>query len=183
MTQQSPAGPPLGEEVAAPTDLIILGRINGVFGVRGWVKVYSETEPRENILRYRPWYLLRSGVCRRAKVIEGRLQGKGLVARLDGCDERDLAHRLIGVTIGVSRSQFEPLEEGEYYWSDLEGLRVQTVDGTDLGVVDHLLETGANDVIVVRGERERLIPYLPGQVIRRVVLGQGLIQVDWDPDF
>lgn len=141
---------PLGEPAAKPVDLIVVGRVSGVHGVRGWIKVYSETEPRENIFHYRPWYLLRRGECRRVEVSEGRVQGKGLVGHVQGCDDRDLAQRLIGATIGVSRAQFEPLDEGEYYWTDLEGLRVENREGVDLGVVDHLFETGANDVMVVR---------------------------------
>lgn len=163
---------------------MVLGRVSGLFGVAGWVKVFSHTDPRENILTYSPWYLLRGGVWERRDLESGRRQGKGVVAHLEGCPDRDQAALLLGCDIAVRRDQLpEAAEEGEFYWTDLEGLRVRTTDGADLGVVDHLFETGANDVVVVRGDRERLIPYLWGTVIRRVDLDAGEMTVDWDPEF
>jgi len=165
-----------------PERLVALGRVSGLFGVRGWVKVHSDTRPRENILRYSPWYLLRGGRWRAYEVLAGRPQGKTLVAHLRGCDDREQARRLMGATIAVRRSQLGGDEDG-YFWTDLEGLEVVTAEGRVLGVVDHLMETGANDVLVVRGERERLIPWLPEQVILSVDLEAGCIRVDWDPDF
>jgi 16S rRNA processing protein RimM len=163
---------------------VTLGRVSGAYGVRGWLKIHSETEPRENIVRYSPWYLGRAGQRREWTVAEGRVHGKGVVARLDGCDDRDRAESLVGAEIAVLREQLpEPTGPGEFYWADLVGLRVETIDGVDLGRVERLFETGANDVIVVQGDRERLIPYLWERVVRDVDLDAGSMRVDWDPEF
>jgi len=159
--------------------MVVLGRITGVYGVRGWVRVFSETDPRENVLRYSPWYV--DGEPR--QVAEGRRHGKGLVARLKGCEDRDQAAALMGREIVIRRDQLPPPSADEFYWADLEGLRVETVDGVSLGNVSHLLATGANDVLVVRGERERLLPFVWEQVITDVDFDAGLIRVDWDPEF
>jgi len=163
--------------------MIILGHVSGLFGVRGWVKIHSDTSPREGILGYKLWYLKKAGGWESTKLLAGRVQGKGVVAHLSGCDDRDQAVELVGADIAVRREQLPKLEPGEYYWSDLEGLRVENIEGVDLGVVSHLFETGANDVLVVKGDRERLIPYTPGEAIREVDLKAGRILVDWDADF
>ena len=165
-----------------PDRLVALGRVSGLHGVQGWVKIHSDTRPRENILDYSPWYLLRHGVWEPWEVVRGRPQGKTLVAQLRGCTDREQARRLMGATIAVRRWQLGESEEG-YYWTDLEGLEVVNLQGVALGRVDHLMETGANDVLVVKGERERLIPWLPGEVVHDVDLVGGRIRVDWDPDF
>jgi 16S rRNA processing protein RimM len=163
---------------------VTLGRISGAHGVKGWVKVYSDTNPRENILAYSPWDLVRAGSRQRVEVAAGRLQGKILVARLEGCDDRDAADALVGCEIEVPRSRLpDDLALGEYYWADLVGLRVETLEGVELGCITRLFETGANDVIVVAGERERLLPYVWQQVVREVDLAAGVMRVDWDPDF
>lgn len=161
----------------------MLGRISGLFGVKGWVKIHSDTSPREGILGYKLWYLKKPGGWESTKLLAGRVQGKGVVALLSGCEDRDQAVGLIGLDIAIRREQLPKLKPGEYYWSDLEGLRVETIEGVDLGVVSHLFETGANDVLVVTGDRERLIPYTPGEAIREVDLKAGRILVDWDADF
>jgi 16S rRNA processing protein RimM len=174
--------PPIVDERNALHDPVVLGRISGLFGVAGWVRIFSHTSPRENILSYSPWYLLRGGRWERLGLEEGRRQGRSVVARLSGCADRDQAALLVGCDIAVRRDQLPEAGEDEYYWTDLEGLRVRTVDGVDLGVVDHLFETGANDVVVVRGDRERLIPYLWDRVVRSVDLEAGEMTVDWDPE-
>ncbi len=170
-------------EGGGPDRLVTLGRISGLHGVQGWVKVHSETRPRENILKYAPWYLRREDGWETRQPLTGRVHGKTLVARLEGCNDREQARQLMGATIAVRRSQLGSGSSDDYYWTDLEGLRVVTESGVELGSVDHLIETGSNDVLVVKGERERLIPWLPEQVIRTVDLGQGVITVDWDPEF
>lgn len=161
---------------------VTLGRIVGLYGVRGWVKVYSWTRPIENIVAYSSWRVTQHGESRPMTVTGGRLQGKGVIAKLDGIDSREAARALIGGEITVERSQLPEPEGDEYYWSDLVGLSVETVDGVPLGTVDHLFETGANDVLVVRGERERLIPFVGDEVITAVDLASGVIRVDWHPD-
>ena len=129
--------------------MILLGQVSGLFGVKGWVKVHSDTEPRDNILNYSPWYVRRQDGWQTYEVIAGRPHGKGIVAQLANCPDRDAAAELIGSTIAIHRDQLPAAPEDEYYWSDLIGLQVMTMDDRPLGRVDHLLETGANDVYVV----------------------------------
>ena len=160
----------------------MLGTITEPSGVRGWVRVRSSTEPPENILRYAPWLVGRDGHWAAVAVAEGRAQGRGVVVRFDGCDDRDQALRYRGCEIAVKRSRLPDPGDGEFYWTDLIGLRVATADGFDLGEVERMLETGANDVMVVRGEFERLIPFIAGMVVRSVDVERGRIVVDWHPD-
>ena len=162
---------------------INVGKISGVFGVKGWVKVFSFTDPRENILAYSPWLLKKGGQAKTVNVVDGQLQGKTIVAQLAGVNDRDQAAGLMGWDVFITRDQLPKAAKGEYYWSELIGLQVETVDGVPLGVVDSLLETGANDVIIIQGERERVIPFLQGQTIIEVDLDAGKIIVDWDPEF
>lgn len=164
-------------------DLVVVGRVAGLYGVRGWFKVVSYTEPRRNILGYRPWHLEQAGVVAQAGPVTGQEKGKSLVAHLDGIEDRDAAAGLIGANILVNRTLFAPIEQDEYYWRDLVGLEVENVEGKNLGVVESLMETGANDVLVVQGERRRLIPFVVDEVVRRVDLAAAKIVVDWDPEF
>ena len=166
-------------EAAQP---VVLGRISGLFGVRGWVKVYSYTEPREAVLNYDRWLLSVKDGWQEAKVAEGQRHGKTVIVRIDGYDDRDEAASLIGTEIGVPRDEMPETGGDRYYWSDLEGLRVIHQDGTELGKVDHLLETGAHDVMVVKGEQERLIPFVMNKVIINVDIDEGRIDVDWEWD-
>lgn len=162
---------------------VTLGRVIGLYGVRGWVKVYSHTDPPENILRYSPWQLHVGNQWLAVNVTDGRRHGKGLVALLEGWEDREAGRSLLGVQIAVERSQLPALAPDEYYWADLIGLRVVNRNEVELGRVDSLMETGSNDVLVVRDDRERLIPYVPGDVVLDVDLTAGVIRVDWDPDF
>ncbi len=160
---------------------LALGYISAVHGIKGWVKVHSWTRPMEAILDYQPWLL---GEDKKpVKIVDGRKQGKGLAALLPGFGDREQAATLVGLQIFVSRDQLPATDEDEYYWSDLEGLDVHTTNGEVLGRVERLMETGANDVLVIRGEREHLVPFIQGQYVTRVDLEGGLIEVDWDPEF
>ncbi|MEN8179493.1 MAG: ribosome maturation factor RimM [Pseudomonadota bacterium] len=165
------------------SQMVVMGQISGLFGVKGWVKVYSYTEPREGILNYSPWFLKRNGAWEAHELQSGHRQGKGVVVQLQGFDDRDQAAELIGCETAVQREQLPRLADNEYYWSDLQGLRVINLEGVELGKISHLFDTGANDVVVVKGDRERLIPYIWGQAIHSVDLDTGLMVVDWDPDF
>ncbi|WP_426417208.1 ribosome maturation factor RimM [Aestuariirhabdus sp. LZHN29] len=176
---------------------VVLGRITTVYGVKGWVKVHSYTEPMDNILNYPQWTLRQQGRLQTVEIDQARQHGKGLVVRLKGCDDREVARAYTASEILVERSQLPELDSGEYYWNQLQGLKVivdsETEDGRVevllLGKVAQLMETGANDVLVVRAskesidERERLVPYLPDQVIKEVNLDEGFVRVDWDPEF
>jgi len=160
---------------------VALGYVSAVHGIKGWVKVHSWTRPMEAILEYRPWLL--GEEKRPVKIVDGRKQGKGLAVLLPGFEDREQATTLVGTQIFVRRDQLPPAGKNEYYWSDLEGLEVKTTKGELLGRVEKLMETGANDVLVVRGDRERLVPFIQGQYVTRVDLEEGLIVVDWDPEF
>ena len=161
---------------------IVLGRIAGPHGIRGWVRVRSNTEPPANILRYAPWQVGRDGRWSPIGVAEGRAQGHGVTARLDGCRDRDAACGYRGCEIAVERSRLPDLEDDEYYWADLVGLRVVTAGGVHLGEVERMMETGANDVMAVRGDVERLIPFVAGTVVQSVDVERGAVVVDWHPD-
>ena len=165
-----------------PDGLVLFGRISGLFGVQGWVKIFSHARPREAIIGYSPWLIKIAGEWREVTVEEGRAHGKGVVAKLTGIDDRDQASGLIGAEIAIRLSQLPPLKQGEYYWAQLVGLEVVNLAGEKFGKVSHLFDTGANDVMVVRNGRERWLP-ATGKVIREVNLDAGLIRVDWDADF
>lgn len=163
---------------------ILIGQVMGAFGVRGEVKIQSHTQPETAMLRYQPWVLRDArGGERVLEGVRGRAGAKGIVAQLPGVEGRDAAEALRGTEIFVPRSALPPPQAGEYYWVDLEGLRVETLDGIALGVIDHLFSTGANDVVVVRGDRERMIPFVQPDVITRIDFDAGRVQVDWDPEF
>jgi 16S rRNA processing protein RimM len=162
---------------------VSVGKVSGVFGIKGWVKVFSFTDPRENILTYSPWLLIKGDETKSVDVTDGQLQGKTIVAQLNGFNDRDQAASLMGWDIFITRDQLPKAARGEYYWSELIGLAVENVQGVQLGLVDSLLETGANDVMIVQGERERAIPFLQGQTIINVDMDAGRIIVDWDPEF
>ena len=164
-------------------NLVIVGRIAGPYGIKGWVKVNSFTEPNENIFDYGPWQLERDGALELCSSVKGRKQGKALIAQIDGVADRDAAAGLAGSNIRVDRGCFAEAGQGEYYWRDLLGLTVRTTAGLELGHVESLMETGANDVLVVEGERRRLVPFVFEDVITKVDLEAGAIVVDWDPDF
>lgn len=162
---------------------VVIGRIAAAFGVKGWVKLQSWTEPLEKIIEYRSWLLERGGRWREWQVAEGRRHGKGVIARLEGVTDRDQAATLAGANIAILREQLPALHAGQYYWADLLGLEVRLENGRSLGRVYGLMATGANDVLVVRGDRERLIPFIREQVVKQVDFGTQVIRVDWDPDF
>ena len=167
--------------------LIVLGQISGVYGVRGWVKIHSYTAPRENILSYTPWQIRLSGEpWRSVTMLDGRTQGKGIVAHLEGWNTPEAALSLVGAEIAMPRAQLPAPAKGEYYWSDLIGLQVQGVDNAPLGTVEALMETGANDVLVVQQSgisgKKHLIPYIDG-VIVSVDLDAKVLRVDWDIDY
>lgn len=194
MTSKEKTSPEKPSAAAASTgkDYLVVGKIGAPYGVRGWSKLISFTEQPANLFDYDPWYtnpknnkdaFATDGGWIIAPVTEAKTHGKGLVAKFKGCEDREAAARLTGQEIAIRRDQLPPAAEGEYYWGDLKGLAVVTVDGVPLGIVDHLLETGANDVLVVQGDRQRLIPYVMGPIVKAVDLEAGTLQVDWDPDF
>ena len=161
---------------------ILLGRVLGAFGVRGELKLHSFTDPPAKVLKYQPWVLVHRGVEREIANARGRDTAKGVLLTLPEVVDRDQAVALAGAEIWVPRSRLPAPKPGEYYWVDLEGLRVVNREGVLLGTVSHLFETAANDVIVVAGDRERLVPFLDGFVLG-VDFDARQVTVDWDPDF
>ena len=164
--------------------MITVGRLHGAFGVRGDVKLESFTDPHRAIAKYQPWTLRdargNERVCEGVRVREG---GKGLIATMAGIEDKDAADALRGTDVLVPRSALPPPAPGEYYWVDLEGLRVANLEGADFGTVSHLFSTGANDVLVAQGERERMIPFKTPDYIVSVDFDAGVVTVDWDADF
>ena len=160
-------------------NLVTIGNINGLYGVQGWLKVFSYTDPISNILDYSPWQIQGQTL----KLQDGRLHTKGIIVKFETIDERNIAARLLGSDIMVNRTQLPAISKDEYYWTDLEGLTVINNEGINLGRVDHLLATGANDVLVVEGECQRMIPFVLQQIVIKVDLTHRIILVDWDADF
>lgn len=163
-------------------DLLECGHVTGVHGIKGWVKVFSNTIPREQIASISPWLIEIDDKLIEFKV-KGKKQGKLIVAHLAGCDDRNAALEFVNAKIFILKDQLPRLNKGDYYWADLEGLSVETAEGELLGTVDHLLETGANDVLVLKGDRERLIPFVMEDIILDVDLDKGVIRVNWQTDY
>jgi len=161
---------------------VVVGRVRGIFGVKGWVRVQDYSSRIGDILQYDTWLLKQDQGWVVRTVLEGRLHQKGVVCHLKGYDDPAQAKELMDVDIAVAADGFGELEPGEYYWHQLEGLEVVNLSGENLGKVDRLLETGANDVLVLKGEQERLVPYTPG-VVAEIDLDRGRIQVDWEKDY
>jgi 16S rRNA processing protein RimM len=162
--------------------MVTLGKIAGTFGVHGWIKVQSFTDPPENIFEYDHWRLYRSGQWTSVEIEDGRVTGKGVLAKLAGIDSPEDARLYIGAELGVPRSEMPQTAPGEYYWSDLEGLEARSANGDVLGWVDHFRSTPAGDVVVVRGAREHWIPFVKDRILK-VDLERGCIVLDWAADW
>jgi 16S rRNA processing protein RimM len=178
----------MNESETAADAMLVVGKITGCYGIKGWVKIHPYTDPQENFLGFGQWMLKSRSGLEPIEFDAGRRQGRGLVAHIAGVDDRTLAESYKGLEVAVPAASLPQLEQGDYYWSQLQGLRVWCQDGEDkvlLGSVDYLIETGANDVLVVKAcegsidQRERLIPYLPGDVVTRVDLDEAVIEVQW----
>lgn len=163
-------------------DEICVGHITGVQGLQGWVKVYSDTSPRENIVKYSPW-MLRLGDDIKTLEVQGRLQGRLVLAKLASIESREQAAELIGSKIYIRPEQLPELAQDEYYWSDLIGMQVESLQAEALGQVDDMMETGANDVMVVKGDRDRLIPFVIHDIVQEVDIANRRIIVDWQADY
>lgn len=175
--------PPLAAAAApAPDDLVVMGAISGAFGVRGWVKLLPHTETPGSLCEYETWWLDGPAGWSPHRVEETEVHGAALVAKLAGCDDREVAARMRGRQVAVPRSAFPAAGEHEYYQSDLIGLGVVNTSGEHLGRVVRVIETGANDVLVLEGERERLIPFIE-PIVLEVDLAKRAIRVDWGVDY
>ncbi len=171
-------------------DLVVLGKLGAVYGINGWLKVNSYTENPEGIFSYKPWQIQSQGQWRQVKIASWKRHSNGLIVKLEDVNDRDQAQLLVNAEIAVSQSLLPQLDDGEFYWKDLLGMTVVNEAGYDFGVVDDLMETGSNDVLVVKanktdafGQKERLIPFLTDSVVKNVDHTQRRIIVDWDPAF
>lgn len=160
---------------------LMVGKINGVFGVSGWVKIFSHTEPRQNILAYSPWWIKCKGEWRQVKVLDSKVQqgGKTLVALLEGVPDRDVAREYMGCDIAIDRSQLKNPQEN-LYWIDLMGCKVTNQDGIVLGEVTEMVETGVHDVMRVQGDHSDLIPFVMDLFVTSVDIANKQIQVNWE---
>ena len=158
---------------------VVVGRVAGAYGVKGWVRIGSYTVPPENLLSYQPWLVDGNPL----QVLDVHTHGAGFVAQLRGVGDRDAAARLAGMQIAVPAAVLPVLDEDEFYWRDLIGLQVVNSAGEALGAVTGFLASGANDVMVVRDENvERLVPFARS-VVQSVDRDSGCIVVDWGLDY
>lgn len=171
-------------------DPIVVGKLGATYGIKGWLKVFSYTENAESIFSYQPWQIKTKGQWQNVQVEAWKRHGQGLVVKLDGIDVREDAQLLTNAEIAISSEQLPELPNEEIYWRDLYGMSVVSLDGYDMGVIVDILETGSNDVLVVKanakdafGQKERLIPFLDEQVIKSIDRTAQRIEVDWDPGF
>jgi 16S rRNA processing protein RimM len=167
-----------------------LGRVAGVFGIQGWVRIASETRPAENIFRYRRWWLgEQDGGFEVRVVARSKPESNAPLAQLSGRDglpitDRDVAQGLVGMAISVDRDALPKLPDGEYYWVDLVGLDVINTEGVALGVIREMTSNGAQDVMVLAaGEQERLIPFVRGPIVQQVDLEARRVVCDWQPEW
>ncbi len=174
----------------APKQPIVLGKMGSTHGIRGWLRVFSSTENAESIFDYQPWLIQRSGQWQFVELEDWKRHSQDLIIKVKGIDDRDAANLLTNCEIVVDSEQLPPLEGDDYYWKDLMGCQVVTTSGYELGKVIDMMETGSNDVMVVRanlkdafGMKERLVPFLHGQVIKKVDLAAKIIEAEWDPGF
>ena len=161
---------------------LLVGKINGFFGLQGWVKVFSYTKPRVNILNYSPWSIDVDGELQKIEIKNGREQSKTIVAHISGIDTREDSQKLIGKDIYIDKEQLPELNEDQYYWHELIGFTVLNQNKESLGLVDYFVETGANNVLVVKGKKEHWIPYIEPYLVS-VDSKKKEIFVDWDKDF
>ena len=166
--------------------MVVMGRVTAPFGIQGWVKIYALTAQLGNLLDYPVWWLGHHGDWREMRVAAAKVHGNTLVAQLAGIEDREAAVALKGLDVAVPRSQLPGAAENEFYWADLIGLRVVNTEQHEFGRVVRVMQTGANDVLVVAGgngdERETLIPFIAG-AIQEVDLAAGVINVDWGKDY
>lgn len=159
-----------------------MARVAAPFGIKGWVKVQPFSEDPGTLADFASWRIGRGAEHTLYTVETAQDHGKALVAKLEGVDDRDTAYALRGMEISVARSSLPPPADDEYFWSDLIGLTAVNREGIELGKVDSLMETGAHDLLVIKGKREYLIPFV-GQFVGTVDVAGGQIEVDWGEDF
>jgi len=164
----------------AESDYLVVGKMGSTYGVQGWLKILSYTEKVNNILGFDPWYIEDGVNWKAVHIEESREHGKGIIVKFAGLNNPETARLWSGKKIAILRSQLPALPKNEYYWSDLKNLTVIDQHGKTLGKIIYLIETGSNDVLVVKGDKEYAIPYLPGRVVKDINLDDGVMHVDWE---
>lgn len=164
-------------------DWVVIGRFGRAHGVKGLITVHSFTEPRDNVLRYTDWHMLRNNQWQPVNLLRVDVTDKQILALVEGYSDRDQVAALTNLDIAVSSEQLPELPSGDYYWHQLIGLQVMNQQGVLFGTVTDMMPTGSNDVMVVEGEKRHLIPYIPGRYVVHVDLEKHVILVDWDADF
>ncbi|MGB8600061.1 MAG: ribosome maturation factor RimM [Burkholderiales bacterium] len=172
----------MDRQKSSPDNLLVMGRIICPFGVRGWLKIKTFTEAPETLADFQDWWLHTPAGWQKYELAEHELHSKGLVARLESVSDRTAAELLKGVDIAVPRNELPYVGEKKIYWADLVGLEVVNQQNVLLGKVESLQETGAHDVLVVKGEVERLIPYVE-TIIIDIDLAAKRMTVDWQKDY
>ena len=162
---------------------IVVGRFGRPHGIKGFVTVHSFTDPADNILRYTDWHVYLNNQWQAVKLLCVEVNNKTIIAQIEGYPEREVVSRLTNAEIAVQKNQLPELDPGEYYWHQLVGMNVINQKGESFGKVIELMPTGANDVLVVQGEKKHLIPYLPGLYVINIDDSQKIITVEWDMDF
>jgi 16S rRNA processing protein RimM len=161
-----------------PDSRILIGKVSGCFGVKGWLKIFSYSDPRENITTYKSWLV----GDKLFDSVESKKNGKLIVAKLEGINDKETAQTFIGQKVEILQSQLRQLDTNQFYWKDLIGISVTNKQGVDLGIIKNMLETGSNDVIIIKGERERLMPYIADKTVIKVDLSNKTMLVDWHED-
>jgi 16S rRNA processing protein RimM len=161
---------------------VVIGRFGAAHGVKGWIRVTCFTENKDTALNYQPWFKKTPSGWSKIHLTSYKQQAKHLVVQIEGCEDRNQAQLLTNIEIAAQKSSLPTLEGDQYYWADLEGLTVIGQDGQELGVIDHLLETGANDVMVVLdADKQRfLVPFIMNTVVKSVNLTTKKVLIDWE---
>jgi 16S rRNA processing protein RimM len=162
---------------------VVIGRFGRPHGLKGFITLQSFTDPQDNILHYTNWHIFLKNTWQPVKILSTEVHNKAITVKIAGYPERELVACLTNVEIAVQKDQLAQLKPGEYYWHQLIGMHVVNQEGDSFGTVTEIMPTGANDVLVVQGEKRYLIPYLPGQFIIEINDSQQMITVDWDVDF
>lgn len=161
-------------------EYVIVGKVGTTYGIKGWLKIVSFTESTADILDYDPWYLEEKNAWKQVKISDAHEHGKGVIAKFADIETPEQARLLTGKSIAIQRSQLATLKKDEYYWADLKGLTVINHNGEELGKIIYLIATGSNDVLVVKGDKEHAIPYLPGETVISIDLAKQTMHVNWE---
>lgn len=161
---------------------IIIGSFGKTFGVRGWIKINSFTSPKRNIIDFKPWLIQKNNSWEEICIESSKEHSNNIIVKLSNCNSPEEAQNFTNAKIAIWQKQLPKLQTNEYYWIDIIGLKVINLQEVVLGVVQDLMATGANDVLIVTGDRKRLIPYI-SNIILSVDLAKKIIQVDWERDF